>query len=244
MKLKHIILGAGVLATLASVSAQAQTVYNNGDLFLGVRSLDTSNDYLIDIGPASNLTSGVTDFSIPGLTTDLNSIVGTGWQTNPDVFFSVFGGTVATSRTEMLYATNPNGPGNPWQTATTGESSIAADINTLELGYANNMSNVPSGLNSQAWEQADGDSNSYASLVGNGDSLGYFNPTIEGNASTTLDLEFLAAGSVHNAVSVDDVSLDGATNSIDFQAVPEPSTIATVLMGAVSLLAFRRRRRA
>jgi hypothetical protein len=242
MKLTRIICAAALVA-LATGSAQATTTYNNGDLFLGVYSQSTSSDYLIDLGQSFNFNIS---FSIPisGLTTDLNSIVGTGWATNDSVFFSVFGGTVLTSRTEEMYATNPSGAGTPWQTATTGESAIGSAINSIELAYSNNTSNVPSG-NPQAYEQGDSDANSYYFWMNNGgESLGYFNPTIDANPSSPLDFEYLAAGSVHNATDLGTFTLDGPNNSLDFStaAVPEPSTLAAFLVGAAALIAVRRRR--
>lgn len=244
MKLTRIVCIAAlaVLTALASRPAQANTSYSNGDFFLGVRSQDTANDYLIDLGQGFNFKTSFS-ISIAGLTTDLNSIVGTGWATNPDVFFAVFGGTTAGSTTEEVYATNPNGKSDPWQTATH-EGAIGNSINTIAADYANNPSNVPSGLNPQALEQGDSDASSYASQVGNGDSLGYFNPTIETEPSNSLDFEYVPAGSAGNATDLGTFTLNGSTNSLNFTtaSVPEPSTVAAFLVGAAALIAVRRRR--
>jgi hypothetical protein len=238
MKIKFLIT-AGVLAMLASVSAKATTTYNNGDFFLDVRDLSGSTSYLIDLGQGFNFGTSF-DIPISGLTTDLNAVVGTGWATDANAVFSIVGGTTAGATSELLYAT---APGATWNTSRTGEAPFGNAVVSIEGSYANNPTNSTSG-NSQVWIEGNTDNNSYVSYANAG--FGYFASPVEGAITSSLNFDYLPAGSTHAGTVEGSFALDGANNSLDFTsaAVPEPSTYAAVIMGAAALVAARFRRRA
>jgi len=93
------LLAAGLLAAAAvavlAPSARAANSYNTGDLFLGFEDPGNSNDYVVDLGPASYFiglaaspgTTNITtsDYSGAGLgniASDLQTIFGTNWYAN------------------------------------------------------------------------------------------------------------------------------------------------------------------
>jgi hypothetical protein len=95
---KSNILSVGLLAAAAAAllapSAKAQNVYNAGDLILGFEKPGSSNNYVVDLGPASyfltlSLTPGTTDIttalSLGNIAADLadpTNGFGSGWATD------------------------------------------------------------------------------------------------------------------------------------------------------------------
>jgi hypothetical protein len=248
MKLKSLLVAA-LLGVAAAFSAHASTTYTNGDLFLFVSNVAGSNGYVVDLGQSFNWN---TSFQIPiaDLTTDITDAVGSGWQTNSNVYFAVVGGTSALANSEHLVLSNASP--SAYNYTKTSESSVANSITDIVSNWGSNDSagSGLSGGNSQALEEvnsaSDGDSffqqvsggfNGFTSQdVGEASVLGplYLDNLITSNPS--LSAPGLTLGSF---------SVDSANNSLDFTtaAVPEPSTVATVILGGAALFTIGRRRR-
>src|ERR1700730_5022180 len=84
------VFGSLVLACMALAASQAiaATVsYSDGDLFLGFRSTDGTQDYLVDIGQAAqfvNAAPGATITISLASSIDLSNVFGASWFTRVD----------------------------------------------------------------------------------------------------------------------------------------------------------------
>jgi hypothetical protein len=131
------LISAAVLLAGLAVTVSAQTVFNTGDLYLGVRSgvagLSTgsgANDLIVDLGSASNFYTAVnggfasgnpggTDTALAtaptvhtwDLSTDLNSAFGiNAWKTAGTAAFSIVGGdNLGNVSYDSIWVAAPNG---------------------------------------------------------------------------------------------------------------------------------------
>ena len=134
------IFTAALLSAGLAVSASAQTVFNTGDLYIGVRSGvaggasgSGANDLIVDLGSASTFytavgggfVNGGTDQALAAGTTktwnlaaDLNSVFGTGatgWGTAGNAAFSIVGGDNAgTISYNSIWVAAPNSVFRCW----------------------------------------------------------------------------------------------------------------------------------
>ena len=224
MKFKNliavIIVAATMLITLhADVQAPA---YNTGDLFLGFRSTNSSQCYIVNIGQASQFTGVANAFTLTGIgniADDLVTVFGNDWNANrADMRWGVFGASdlnnvIGNDPAKTLYATrartSPGTQSTPWTRASDSAQGTTTNfMKTLASAYI-----TYSGTASSAGKgviQNNSDINSYASYqpggtVENagpapGTSFQAFNPTIESTFSTgvsdsVLDLFRMAPSS-------------------------------------------------
>ena len=175
---------------------------------------------------------------------------GTGWGSNPNVFFSLVG--TAASGVKTSYVTSPAyltgddaGPAVVWSRLTNTNSTI----------FQNKINTFGAEFSSAGQVQPKTDANAYANFLPGGSTdaghagpaniaWGFFNPTSEGNFSQTtsgvaLDLIQLVPGSgPGNDLGIFKLSADGNTLTYT-PAVPEPSTFALLALGALALLGFQ-----
>jgi hypothetical protein len=242
MKIKYLIL-AGALATLASVSAHAQSSYSPGDLFLVIRNLSASQAYVVDLGTPVSLTSNF-NVSVPGLNSDVATATGiSNWTSSANVYFGVFG---VDSSDDTWYATDPSTSLSAAWHDNPGADGIDGGISGFAGGYSGE-----SGLsdNSAAVIEGSGDYQSYKAFLGDGTgnstAFGYFSPDVEGRVNGALPLYGVIDASATTKGTLEgSFAVDATNNQVVFTAgaVPEPSTIAGVVMGAAALIAARRRR--
>ena len=254
---------AGLVTGATRAQAQSATISSNSpDLLLGFRVADgatgtgANTNLELDLGHTAaqlltaaggfrsggSVTLGGTGFQQDLSASDLSTAFGSNWASltsgGGKVEWSVFG---ANTNTNEFWITN---------TAT-----FARSTSSTQVGIVQEMENVYAGLTGSVSTansdedyidtNASGDGNSYTSAITNaesGDNWEYsFGPseTVVGNNSL-VGLYDSPVGT-GNATQIGAFSL-GNTGTLTFTAVPEPSTWATIVLGAMSLLAFRRRR--
>lgn len=267
MKTKNLFVAILALTgvSLAATSANAQ-FYSQGDLLLGFRDTNTTSDYLIDLGPASafdgyassNAIGTSETLSVGNISADLASVFGAGWATDANLYWGVAG--VGPSSTSLLYA------GVEEPSANTLSTPLTENTNSTQGGAGTKINNVgnqadtfdtPSTNATDAVIQGSSEASRWATYMPGGSNSGgasafaYFQTTFEGNSpsgitSTTLDLYKVPTGNPTNHIAGQyDGSFDVNSNgTVTFSVVPEPSTVATMVLGAgVLLFAGSRRRR-
>ena len=274
MKLKHLLTTsllalAGAAFSPPSAQAQVQVTYAADDLFLGFRKIGATTDYLVNIGQASIYRdfAGISfTLAIGNILPDLNSVLGAGWQTNPNVFWSVSGtpglSAVGIDLARTLYATREEltyGIQSALWTrgSTSAQGPVMTKMNGLAQAYLFTGGNPnTSTANSNFGIIQDTTvptNNPYASYMDGGantltgTSFAYFNPGIEssfanGAGASQLDLVRLLPGSgAGEFVGTFTVS-NGGIVTFNNNVVPEPASFAIVGSG-VALLGMVRRRR-
>jgi hypothetical protein len=257
------LLGSFVLACIALIGSQAvaQTTvhYNDGDLFLGFRSTDGTNDYLVNIGQPNqfvNAPPGSTITITNASPIDLSAVFGADWYTRIDpntgnnaVLWGVVGGRLTASGGDVantLYSSDPTNI--PWpRRSNSSQSGTTSLTDALGTTYDGNTStnNCPTCI-----IQADNSTNSYRSFQPGGPNSGgisfqTWNPTNEGTPGLTLTFDRIVPSSSGGS-SQDLGTLQLMTNgTVLFTAVPEPSSLASISLGAgllLALMAWRRKR--
>jgi hypothetical protein len=253
------LVGAVALAFTGS-SAKATLTYTYGDLFLGFRdsSGTASQDYLVDIGQASQFTPSGSSFTVvSGLGADLATAFGSDWATNGNIHWSIYGTTYDGTNSPVLYATNQEPTVGTQSDAWLGRSvsaqktTINGAFNTATLYYTDNgtaTANEPKGTFQTA--SATGSYNSFFQYPSGKDF----------NVWTTIEGDFTngTSGSVLDLYKIDPVNGVASTYEGSFSlsssgtlsysptvaAVPEPSVVG--LLGVVAMLVpvlLRNRRR-
>ena len=255
-----VVAGATFLA--ASAKAQFSTAYSSGDLLLGFRDTDTSSSYVIDLGATSNFTGHSLWYSttVGSYGTDLNSLFtvsGTNWATSGDVYW---GAAAAGTDGFQLFASQAESPvGTLAVSPGRGTGNAQSPVNTLIEAVGGDFgSYAPSANASNAVTMSNSDAASWGANMPFGSNSNssdvafqYFQPQFEGNSasgitSTALDLFTLnkATGAAVGTPGTYDGTLTiGSTGTVTFAVVPEPSTVATVVLGAGLLLVAGSRRR-
>jgi PEP-CTERM motif-containing protein len=254
------IAGAGLIS---QPSNAATTAYNEGDLMLGFRQVGASNDYIIDLGPASTYRDATSSFTLTingnsggGFGLDLTSIFGSGWKTDPNVFWGIVGtpgaATVNSDPANTLYGSKPESPFGTQATAYTRDTAstqggVRSDIDTMGGAFGGHTSSTNSSI---ALIQSATASNSWASFNPGGQSFSYFTG-MEGNfasgtAQTALDIFRMSPttssnlpGSYEGTFTINDSGVLKYNASV----VPEPSTFAAFGVGMALLAIMARRRR-
>lgn len=231
------------LAAMLCLTAQAATVPDPvaGEIFLGVRSSDSPNSYLLKLGLDTtfrNATAG-TSFTVTGLgnvSADLVAEFGSNWHTRSDVTWGIFG--TRTGVSPIVYGSRPRSNVNTvapaWPSLSiTARNSVDGLITSVlnEVGgYKGSTATVNS---TKATFQANsaGDS-SYAKQVGTSGTSDFGSlsqwTSIEGDfgngaAGSVLDLfRFGSTGVSH--VGSFSISSGG---TITFTAVPAASNVDT-----------------
>ena len=249
------VLGSLVLACMALIASQAVATtvhYTDGDLFLGFRSTDGTQDYLVDIGQPNQFVTappGSTITITNASPIDLSTVFGNDWYTRIDpntgtnaVLWAVVGGRLAASGGDVantLYSSNPSNI--PWpRRSNSSQSGTTSLTDALGTTYDGNNS---TGNSDTAIIQADGSSNSYRSFQpggpnSSGISFQTWNPTNEGTPSLTLTFDRIvpsSSGGASQNLGTLQLFMNG---NVLFTAVPEPSSLASMGLGAGLLVAF------
>ena len=196
-----------ILGAAGSAFAGDPLTYDDGDLFLGFRATDRTNDYLVNIKqptPFLNVPPG-TNFQVNtgSLQADLVAAFGSDWYTRINqgrnaVQWAVTGGRIVNGGGDpanILYSTNPSStpwPRNPDALQSFTTSLIAAMGNTF-------AGNPPTANNPMGLIQNASSANSYASyqpggVNSNGISFQTWNPWNEGEPGITLFLNRIIPG--------------------------------------------------
>ena len=258
MKLsKTAMISAAVAGSLWSLAASAQTfTYSSGDLLAAFRKAG-SPDLIVDLGSASLYQSGTGPFSITGVnSTLLTSVFGS----LDGIYWSVFG-YVNTSGSPLgaqntIWVTDPrsdiNFQNDPNSSLSfNGQGSTISKMRAIADGatsggatiLANQIVEVSSALN------VGGDPVSYTIGVGSlGDFHGTWAPSVENltpagfAASSTPEISDLFQqnpGAANVGSYLGDFQL-GNNGTLTFVPVPEPSALAMLGAGMMTLVAVRR----
>jgi hypothetical protein len=254
---------AGTALVTASAKAQFSGTYTQGDFLLGFRATGgtgSGSDVLVDLGPLGNFQTPTT-FSTPNLDSLLVSTFGSGWFTRSDLLYGAAAaaqpGVDANGNT--FYGTAPETVGGSesvlWPRPTISQAiQLKGKVNAEGQGYQNGSPTV----SSPAIVQNTSDINSYASYQPGGTtpnsggiSYAYFVPDIEASNPSTTKLDVIQLVPTVGAplgVDVGDITINGS-GVVTFKpdsaeaAVPEPSTVATMVLGAGLLIAVMRWRK-
>ena len=242
---------AGTLA--ATANAQLPTSYNAGDFLLGFREVGSANSVVVDIG-------SITSFNVPSTFTinagaTLTAQYGSGWQTNPNVYFSL----TSTDPLDLTsYVTSPEytsglnvGPAQIWPRLSTPNSRVFQNkINALgsefTSAYTTTGGEVEKNTDPNAYQNFMPGGTTDAGHAGPANiAWAFFNPTSEGNFGqgtngVALDLIQLVPGSgPGNDLGFFQISANGNTLTYTPGAIPEPSSIAASVLGVLALFGFQ-----
>jgi len=259
--------GATLVGAAMTMAANAATTsYTADDLFIGFTKTGSTQDYLVNIGQASNYTSQTPSttvtLSIGNIDTDLKAIFGSGYATDSTVQWGVIGttrlSTVGSDPAHTIYASRAGDAltATPWTTGSSGTLSTAdAKIATMASNYNSKTSTANSNvglIQSNIGTASNGAFASYqpggANATGAASNLSfaYFTPTIlagggSGISSDNLALFRLAAGASAPSSPEGTFSISSG-GTVSFTSVPEPTSAALGLLGTVLMVARRRRR--
>ncbi len=242
--LKSALLAIAGLALIAS-SAKAQTVYNDGDIFIGFNNGGT-NDYLIDVGQASQFVgvTGTVNLSIGNTGADLSAIFGAGWDSSSALKWGAAGATTfgdGAANPNTVWATSTST--TPWSNSFDQSTPVSA-LATIGGNFGGNSSTANSSV---ALEEATSGAASWASFesVANGGtganstagSFAYFVPGVVGTTTQNLYLSQLNEGDTSAGPALGFFSI-ASNGQISFTAAaaPEPSTYALMILGGAALL--------
>lgn len=200
---------AGFALGTGSARAQSAVSYAEGDLLLGVRGTSATEEYVVNLGQASNYTGAASAFTVSGLgniKTDLDAIFGVGWKTDGTVFWSVSGttgsfNTVGSDPAKTTYATKvqavvgtPNASNTRWtRQGNTTQGTITSKMNGLVGSYSTDSGsgqpNISTANSTKAVRRSTTVTNSYSSYMPGGTvansgpapgiSFAQYGPTIE-----------------------------------------------------------------
>ena len=236
---KTSLLAALAIGSLWAMNASAQTYYGSGDLLLGIRN-GGSYDVVVDLGSYSQFTTnGGTAFTVATLGSGtLSNQLSTAGISLANLTFSVFGDTgIAT-----VFATRMSGLPFWASQSQSAQSVPVSRIEGIGAGYNDILTSGNSTVISSTYYF--GGNSSYTRGVGAGGNLNFFSSSIENSTYSGFpqiysDLFQLNPSSgVGSDLGV--FTLDSA-GVLTFTPVPEPSTLALMGMGAMSLIALRRK---
>jgi len=189
--------------TASQAVAQVTVHYNDGDLFLGFRSTDGTQDYLVNIGQPDqfvNAPPGGTILITNPSSIDLSTVFGADWYTRIDpntgtnaVRWAIVGGRLFGAGGDVnntLYSSNPTDGTWP-RRSNSSQAGTTSLTDAQGTTFDGNMStpNCPTCI-----IQADGSANSYASFQPGGPNSGgisyqTWNPSNEGIPAMTLTFD-------------------------------------------------------
>jgi hypothetical protein len=233
---------------------------SSGDLILGFEASGSPDDLEVDIGSASLYLNATAPFNVtfgvvPGtstVVTNLNSdlgIFGSGstWASNTSLLWGVVGDVFLTGNKYDIFLTQDAADAtsifNPNIAASRTD---ATGINTL-TGSQGIAGSAADAFSTEAAAVPTGNTNSWTSFSPDNTGFGPSVPVEQSNGDhavgSTLSLYELVPTGSGNASVLGSFSLNGAGDlTFTPAAVPEPSTWASVLAGALFLGFFRLRR--
>ena len=250
---------------MTATTSQAALTYTAGDIFLGFRSTDTNvtQSYLVNIGPGSTYRDATASFSVAvgNIASDLSTVFGSGWATDPKVYWGVVGtnstlssGTVDGDPSRTLYS-SLGSDGTIPMADLVGFSRQSSSTQGLPAVKIMNMKDnwltyaASATANNAAITNA-ADSFSYTSYAGASQPFSYFASNMEGNfgsgaTGTSLDLfrtaprvgTTPALGSYEGTFTITDT---GAL-TFNIAGVPEPTGVVCLSLTGLAFAARRRR---
>jgi hypothetical protein len=244
---------APCLAHAQSDTAAPTSAYQAGDLLVGF--YNSTNEYVLDLGPLSNFNLAST-FTIPEATTqmgtDLTTQFSSGWHSSSSVYWGLVATTYPT-----VFVSDPAGNA-AWSSAGT-EGAVDSTIANFAGDTYNPWANyTDTGATQNSVQGASvgllepsSDSESWKSFFGN-----VSGGAIEGNftdggakfgdgsisSTPTGSNAFDQLNNSTGEKTVGTWTVDGAGDLTYTAAVPEPSTWASIVLGAFALIGIRRRR--
>jgi hypothetical protein len=243
---------------MTASTSQATLTYTAGDIFLGFRSTDTNvtQSYLVNIGSGSHFRDATSSFSIGNLSSDLTTVFGSGWATDPKVTWGVVGvnstaasGTFDGDPTRTLYSSlSSNGLiplADPIGPARGGSSTQATPGNKIDAMRTDFLTYSSAAFTNGAITNA-GSPSSYTTFAGASIPFSYFATGMEGTfangaSGTSLDLFRMAPGSSSLKGSYEGTFLMDSSGSLSFNVVPEPTGVVLLLCSGLALTSRRRR---
>ena len=249
--------GAAIVGAAMTMGAHAATTYTADDLFIGFTKAGSNQDYLVNIGQASNYSAGTLGYfnqitlSVGNADADLKVVFGDNYASDSTVLWGVVGttrlSTVGTDPAHTVYASQG---GNSIDTPAWGNigslSTADSRIDAMASAYKNKTSTVNSSVGIVQNNVGTASNNAFASYQPGGAnatgaasnlSFAFFNPTILAPVTSTLGLYRLTPGG--SSVSI---GTFGLSNGAIGYAVPEPTSAALGLIGTVLMVVRRRRR--
>jgi hypothetical protein len=257
--MKTNIVQFGLLALLAGAAAplaHAQSYpinngaptggpYNYGDLIVGFYDTGNSQEYSLDLGPLSNFNL-LANFEIPNSSTDMAADLTTQfstWYGNSSVYFGL-----AAAPGNDAYITDP--VGNAAWSGNGTEGAVYGGLNNFAGNYYFNSGSGASDGSLESTGETPGPTwfeevNQTNGAFGDFKDQGavYGDKYISNITTGTDNFDYLEA-SDNSEQTLGAWTVDSSGDLFYTAAVPEPSTIATVLLGAAALVGFRFRRRA
>jgi hypothetical protein len=245
-KIAFLLVGlAGTMPLIPAANAQSFVYNQDADLLLGFRNL-SANDYVVNLGSISSYSSlsagtyPVAGYNAADLSTSLGGVNSltlsiSGAESTP-------GNTLWMSRAR----TDPDTQTTPWnRSLSIVQGNTASKIRILGNNAETYGASIPSGANNTMTALVEPDSaftspslSSYSEVIGSsGNFGGSFGGNIEGTTGASfssgstplrLDLYQIAAGSGPSTfIGSFDFNPNG---SMTFTAVPEPNTVASIVV--------------
>lgn len=253
--LKAALLAIAGLALVASSAKAALTTYNDGDLLVGFNN-NGSNDYLIDLGQASQFTvNSQLTLSLGNTGADLSATFGGSWYGSSTVLWGAGGATVfgvGSAGANTVWATSTSS--TPWSdsfdqsTPQTALTTIGNNFNGSTSTVNSSLAIVEATSGSASWASfesiANGGTGSSANSSTSGSLSGYFQPGIVGTTSQKLYLTQVNEGdtSAGQLLGYFQIGSNGTITFTGANVVPEPSTYVLMILGGVVLFVVARRR--
>lgn len=248
-----------------SAANAATTAYNAGDLFLNFRGGGAASSLIVNLGPNTAYKTPGPAFTVGNLGADLTTTFGAAWTNNnsTNLKWGVSGtsshlpddGTPTNTlgdpgRTLYLSksvspSASPTTPWNRFLETSGGQGSVPPKINNYAQAFSNKATST---VYTNALIQPNSATNNYNGQIGTGtNSFAAYNTTEgtfgNGAANTALDLFRMVPDTANNGNPGDYLgrfTIDSA-GLVTFTPVPEAGS-ASLLLGTLGLLAFRRRR--
>ena len=264
---------AGAALYVSRANAQTPITAATGDIILGFYATSgtgAGTDLEVDLGPATKFMTATPGqiFNLSGSAglalADLQSTYGTNWFSNPNLFWGAISGNTVTpipgATRNTIWATDPETtpgtPSVPWDAQTIAVQAagsaaalgVIQGVNTVGVSTANSSASI---LTTNSFQNSYfGENRFQAGLTFN-----YFSGTgvtdnavtnvnASGNSISELDALFTSAAGHHPATVLGKLELN-SNGTLQFIAVPEPSTMGLTGVGFLSLVGFvalRRRR--